>query len=189
MKRPMLPFLLAGLALVAAPAHAETTPEVIPDSVYYSKSKTHTRRLDWAELDGQRLAGTVRPAAKGLPGAVLHVVNKTGLPRTYVLGIFESPDLTSDHYVVSGRVRYDKVAKQGYFEMWSVFPDGKQYFTRTLETSGPMARLAGNSNWRDMALPFDATAANARPTRLIVQLVLAANGAVDIGPLELKEMQ
>jgi hypothetical protein len=185
--------LLTGQARVPASLAAPPDPAgisgTLADSLYYLPSKTTGRRLDWAEFKGsKRLAGEVRGPSKGSPGSALRVVNKTGIPRTYVLGIFETPNLKSAHYVVSGRMRYQKVAKQGYLEMWSVFPDGKQYFTRTLDDEGAMARIAGSSDWRDLALPFDATGADAGPSRLIVQLVLSANGAVDVGPLELKEM-
>jgi hypothetical protein len=176
---------LAAVALLgsAAPAAAQQ----LPDSSHYQPAATTARRLDWAKFRNKRLAGEVLTSVKGQPGAVLHVVNKTGLPRTYVLGVFENPGIATTRYVVKTRARHQKVAGQGYFEMWSVFPDGSQFFSRTLDDDGPMGRMIGNSSWRDVSLPFDATGASGRPTKLVVQLVLSSNGAVDVGPLDLVE--
>ena len=184
--------VLSGLVLGLGPkplSAAAPASGTLPDSSYYTPAKTQTSRLDWAQFKGdKRLAGQVLSANKDRPGAVLHVVNKSGIPRTYVLGVFEGPKIGGSQYVVTGRMKYEKVAKQGYLEMWNVFPDGKQYFTRTLADEGPMARIMGNSSWRDLALPFDASGSSDRPARLVVQLVLTSNGAVDIGPLDLKDM-
>src|SRR6187551_1373558 len=72
----------------AAPPDPSIAKATLPDSLYYLPSKTSGRRLDWSQFAGnKRLAGEVLPAGKGRPGAALRVVNKTGIPRTYVLGV------------------------------------------------------------------------------------------------------
>ncbi len=79
-------------------------------------------------------------------------------------------------------MRYDAVEVPSYLELWSHFPDGGQYFTRTLGEAGPMLKLAGSSGWRSFALPFDATGAPP-PSRLVLNVVLAGRGRVELGPL------
>jgi hypothetical protein len=69
--------------------------------------------------------------------------------------------------------------------MWSVFPDGARYFSRTLADRGPQAVISGDSEWRDFELPFYLRGSSQRPVRLEVDLVLPGAGQVWIGPLEL----
>jgi hypothetical protein len=68
--------------------------------------------------------------------------------------------------------------------MWSAFPDGSRYFSRTLATEGPMMALSGTSDWRGFELPFDLNGGSP-PNRLEINLVLPGAGTVDVGRLEL----
>jgi hypothetical protein len=68
--------------------------------------------------------------------------------------------------------------------MWSVFVDGR-YFSRTLDQQGPMGRLSGSSDWRQLVLPFFSRPDFPAPVALEVNLVLPAGGVVEIGPLRL----
>ena len=49
-----------------------------------------------------------------------------------------------------------------------------------------MQKLTGSSGWRSFALPFDATGAPA-PSRLVLNVVFAGRGRVELGPLTLAE--
>src|SRR5207245_1908725 len=74
-------------------------------------------------------------------------------------------------YVVAGQVRYEGVEGQGYLEMWTVFPDGQRFFSRTLAPRGPLAALPGESSWRRFELPCGLGGASQPPARAEVDLV------------------
>jgi hypothetical protein len=112
----------------------------------------------------------------------LKIEGGTGAPVT--VAIIEPPAIKGQRYAVTGQVRYEGVEGTGYLEMWSHFPNGGQYFTRTLADLGPMMKLEGSSGWRQFTLPFDASGAP-RPTRLVVNVVLPGRGVVYLGPLQL----
>ena len=138
--------------------------------------------IDWsrtAVTGGRALVGegpdgatAIELRAGGPGGTSIHVVT------------IDHPPVTSGAYAVSGQLRYDGVEGQGYLEMWSVFPDGQRFFTRTLATAGTLAALHGESGWRRFELPFDPSGAQT-PSRLEINLVLPARGTVWLGPLRL----
>ena len=70
--------------------------------------------------------------------------------------------------------------------MWTVFPDGQRYFSRTLAAQGPLAVLHGESSWRRFELPFDMSGTSQAPTRLEINLALPGRGAVWLGPMHLQ---
>lgn len=107
---------------------------------------------------------------------------------TVTLVEVESPRITKDRYAVKGRVRYHNVSGEGYIEMWNVFAEGR-YFTRTIGDQGPMRTITGNSDWRSVVLPFEATGAEAPPERLIINVVLPGRGEVTLGALTLVELE
>lgn len=94
------------------------------------------------------------------------------------------PQLSLQRYAVVGEVRYEKVGGNGYLELWNVFPPAKpglpegQYFTRTMDVSGPMAMLQGDNGWRPFVLPFDPAGAAKPPVRLELNVVLPEGGTV-----------
>jgi hypothetical protein len=99
----------------------------------------------------------------------------------------ENPAVTSPRYAIEGRVRYAGIRRVGYLEMWSYFPDGGAYFTRTLAPpgSGPMAQLTGDSDWRTFSLPFTSRP-RYLPRTLEVNVVLpGGGGTVWLGPAKL----
>lgn len=149
------------------------------------------RRISWAELSeaGQLPAGqTVVDAAAG--EQVLMLSHAGGSPEVFLLAEVIDPDITKQHYAVRGRVRYEDVGGSGFLEMWSYFPDGSQYFSRTLDTGGGMQMLSGDSEWREFVVPFDLgpDPQQAKPNRLVVNLVLPESGTVWISDLELIEL-
>jgi hypothetical protein len=126
--------------------------------------------------------GSVLPPTAEAPFSSLKIDGGTGAPVT--VAIIERPAIKGPRYAVTGQVRYESVEGAGYLEVWSHFPNGGQYFTRTLGDLGPMMKLEGSSKWRQFTLPFDATGA-APPTRLVVNVVLPGQGVVYLGPLQL----
>lgn len=110
-------------------------------------------------------------------------VERGSEPTVTVLTI-ERPKITGSRYAVTGQVRYEGVDGDGYLELWNHFPDGSQYFSRTLGETGPMMKLHGTSGWRAFALPFDSTGAPP-PSRLVLNVVLPGRGVVYLGPVTL----
>ena len=99
----------------------------------------------------------------------------------------DRPEIAGPRYSLKGQIQYEGIEGTGYLEMWNHFPDGSQYFSRTLAENGPMMKLHGSSPWRPFVLPFDASGAPT-PTRLVFNLVLEGRGIVYLGPLELTDL-
>lgn len=141
----------------------------------------------WDELRKQgRASGTVLPPGPGFPGHQLKVDNLKPTPSTVTVLTIDKPPIAGPRYVLRGQVRYDNVEGTSYLELWNYFPDGGQYFSRTLADQGPMMKLQGTSGWREFVLPFDATGAPP-PTRLVMNVVLQGRGTVYLGPLRLSD--
>ena len=140
--------------------------------------------IDWSRT--VVTAGVVRPSEGpgGRPALELRAT-ATG-PTSFHLVTIDHPQIAGPRYVVSGEVRYQDVEGQGYLEMWTVFPDGQRFFSRTLAAQGPLAALRGESNWRRFELPFDMSGASQAPSRLEINLVLPGPGAVWLGPMHLQ---
>ena len=133
------------VALVVGPARAQA-----PASDY---------RWDELQRQGRVTAGTVLPPEAGSSFHRLKVESASSTPSRVTVLTIEAPRITGPRYVLSGQIRYEGVDGTGYLEMWSYFPGGGQYFTRTLGDEGPMMKLRGTAGWRAFALPFDATGA------------------------------
>lgn len=142
----------------------------------------------WEELQKQgRLSGGVLlPPDAGSPFHHLKVENTRQVPASVTVWTIDRPPIAGPRYAVTGQVRYEAVEAISYLELWSHFPDGSQYFSRTLGEVGAMQKLEGSSGWRPFALPFDATGAPT-PSRLVLNVVLAGRGRVELGPLKLVE--
>jgi hypothetical protein len=139
------------------------------------------RELTWTTVPA---AGTVLPADATTGFARLRVSSPDGRPvRLPVLRI-PGPGISGFPYAITGTVRHEGVAGQGYLELWSVFPDGGRYFSRTLG-AGPLRALEGRSDWRPFVLPFFAEPATPRPVSLELNVVLPGAGVVELGPLRL----
>ena len=140
--------------------------------------------IDWSRTVAT--AGVVRTGEGpgGTPALELRAT-ATG-PTSFHLVTIDHPQIAGPRYVVSGEVRYQDVEGQGYLEMWTVFPDGQRFFSRTLAAQGPLAALHGESSWRRFELPFDMSGASQAPTRLEINLMLPGRGAVWLGPMHLQ---
>jgi hypothetical protein len=104
---------------------------------------------------------------------------------TFPLVTLDAAGVGDVGYAIVGDVRYEDIAEAGYLEMWTVFPDGSRYFSRTLADHGAMAALAGDSDWRPFQLPFSLEGATQAPSTLELNAVLPSTGRVWIGPVRL----
>jgi hypothetical protein len=125
------------------------------------------------------------PPATGrvIDGAV--EISATDGGGAFPLTTIQDPDVGGTGYEIVGEVRYEGVAEPAYLEMWSVFPDGSRFFSRTLGTDGPMAAPEGDSGWRAFELPFFLEGVTSTPSRLELNAVLPSSGRIWIGPVRL----
>jgi len=121
---------------------------------------------------------------RGAPGE-LFIDNPGGRPGVKRLLTIEAPKIAADAYALRGQVRHQGVQGRAYLEMWSVFPDGGRYFTRTQASQGPMAALAGDGEWRAVVLPFSNKPGGPPPAKLLLNLAMPGEGRVWLGTFEL----
>ncbi|MCI0378792.1 MAG: hypothetical protein L0215_14385 [Gemmataceae bacterium] len=121
---------------------------------------------------------------KDADGPVVQITGVAGRPTIATVLAVHKPNVPSHLYQVGGRIKYENVEGDGYVEMWSFFPDGGQYVSRTGDPSGPMGALMGTSGWRDLVLPFMSKPA-LLPERIEVRVILPGKGKVFIAPLTL----
>jgi hypothetical protein len=124
------------------------------------------------EVQGSKV-GSAGPIARG----PFEVEGSEAGTSTTVLEI-HGPVLEATSFSIRGMVAYEGVAGVGYLEMWTHFPDGSQYFSRTLAERGPLAKLEGTSPERQFVLPFQSKADMPPPTRLVLNVVLPGIGRV-----------
>jgi hypothetical protein len=139
-----------------------------------AQAKETVVELDWDKttpLSGEVVDGEVGIVSTSGGGA-------------FPLAVIEDPSVGGTGYALEGEVRYDGVQGTGFLEMWSVFPDGSRYFSRTLDSEGPMAAITGDSGPREFWLPFYLEGA-APPSSLEVGLILPGSGTVRVGPMRL----
>jgi hypothetical protein len=152
--------------------------------------------VTWRSLEREgRLIGGEIVSSGGEQGDVLRVKGADdsaaqGILNVIKLAEIQPPEIKTQAYLLSGQVRYQDVEGIGFLEMWSHFPDGSAFFTRTLGTGGTMGRLQGSSDWRTVQLPFslgdDRSAP--RPNKLVVNVVLPGKGTVWLSGLMLTEV-
>jgi hypothetical protein len=103
---------------------------------------------------------------------------------TFTVLRFGHPGISAPSYALTGQVRYQGVAGEGYLEMWNHFPGDQAFFSRTLSPSGPLQALSGSSAWRPFLLPFTKGDTEG-PEKLVVNVVLPEGGQVDLRDLRL----
>ena len=150
------------------------------------------REIKWSDpnLRGKLTAGEVIEPNADCPFAQLRMQNSQNEKKIFAILTINDPCITTASYAITGQVRYERVEEMGYLEMWSHFPDGKMYFSRTLGDSGQMQSLTGSSGWRPLTLPFyigDTT--KMRPVKLELNIVLHGRGTVFLGPLKLVQFE
>jgi hypothetical protein len=155
---------------------------LLPLSVDAARDAAGGRGLRIREEVGQE------PGVSWVGGAesstrVLKIENGGDQPLRVTVLTLDGPGIEAPVYTVEGMVRTEDVQGSGYLEMWSHFPGGAAYFSRTLgEPGGPMSRLEGTSAWRHFALPFQCEPTGPRPTRLVLNVVLPGKGRVYLEP-------
>ena len=179
--KPALLSLPLLLWLTATAAAHSPVPGEQPLAVY--RWEADAQNVAAASLAHQQIID----APPGMGGKLLKVGNPDDKPLLVNVRAITKPPITASVYQLRGEVRYEDVSGNGYLEMWSLFPDGGQYFSRTLgEVPGdPMARLTGTSDWRPFVLPFNATGASAPPRGLAINVVLPGRGTVYLTNLQL----
>jgi hypothetical protein len=143
------------------------------------------RDLSWGtQAAPPPTVGTVHApdATAGFP--YLRIAHAEDVPTRVTVLTLDSPGVTGFPYALAGSVRYEGVRPQGYLEMWSAFPNGGRYFSRTLG-SGLLRPLQGTTDWRPFVLPMFGDAGTPPPTGLVLNVVLPAVGRVDLGRLRL----
>jgi hypothetical protein len=141
--------------------------------------------LPWQPVEGKPNV-KLHPAGKLQPGPVLEVTGGDDRTTTTLLEL-KDPKLPSHRYMLTGRIKYDGVAGQGYIEMLNTFPNRGTFFTRTLAQGGPMGELTGSSDWRDLELPF-MSEPGLLPEKIVVNVVLPGKGTVYLAPLKMGEL-
>lgn len=135
---------------------------------------------------GGLYAGTYIPpdTLPETPFGCLKVSNPSNASmRTTVLAV-DDPQVSENRYALKGRVKHQGVAGKGYLEMLNYF-SGSPYFTKTLGSSGPMKCLTGDSDWRDVVLPFSTGEKAQSPDKIVLNVVLPGNGTVYLSNLKL----
>lgn len=106
-------------------------------------------------------------------------------PATAAVGVVDAPSVQGDRYAIRGTIAYEGIEGTGYLELWSVFPDGARYFSRTLAEEGPMRKLVGSASARAFILPFFLAPGAPRPSRLELNVILPGAGRVTLRDLVL----
>src|SRR3989441_9869287 len=136
--------------------------------------------IDWSRTV---VTGGVVSPSEGPGGAPLLELRVPGSgPMSFHLVTIDHPPIAGPAYAVAGQIRYQGVEGQGYLEMWTVFPDGQRFFSRTLALQGPLAALHGDSPWRPFQLPFTLSGGSQLPRRLEINLVLPRRGTGGLRP-------
>ncbi len=161
-----------GLTAVAAMVVLATIPPT-----------TFVNEFRWEELaaQGKVVNGTVDRAGR------LTVRNDRSEPRTITVLTVDDPGITQPTYAFWGEVSYKDVEGQGCLEMWSYFPDGSHFFSRTLAVTGPLQSLSGSSDRRPFILPFYLKDDAGRPSKLVLNVVLPGKGSVTLDTVQLLE--
>lgn len=145
------------------------------------------REFSWATLHarGKLAGGELMTADRDTSFASLAVENNGQGQATIPVLTIDNPGVTEATYAVRGQVRYQDIEGKACLEMWSHFPGGERYSTRTLAAAGPLRSLEGSSGWRSFSLPFFIRDEAKRPERLVINVVLPGKGKVRLSPLQL----
>ena len=108
--------------------------------------------------------------------------------KTVVPVIVDSKPAVGTHsYALMGEVKHEGVGGTGFLETWTSL-GGNKAFSRTLGDYGPMAKLTGNSTWRDFILPMNLMGATTPVTQIEMNVVLPDGGTVWLRNLRLEPM-
>lgn len=170
-------FTLMALILMgqAPPTTTDHDQPIVHDISWPPQGFVESEQAKLVEVDGQ-------------PAIRVEKTNDATTPLTVQLLAMDAPAMTRTQYTIRGRIRYENVTGLAYLEMWSHFPDGSYYFSRTLDNSGPRGKFEGTSSWRWFEIPFDTLSPQEHPSRLTVNLILKGTGTVEVATMELVEI-
>jgi hypothetical protein len=143
-----------------------------------------SRVLTWPTLKdrGQMLSGQILPIeAEGWRS--LRISNAGSVPKPFPITALNHLRPTAKRFAVEGQIRHEGVEGDAYLEMWTVLPDGRRFFTRTLAETGPLQKINGTSGWRPFSLPFDLLTESPERVTLEINVFMPGAGAIDVGPL------
>ena len=134
-------------------------------------------------------------ARDGLPGSgtpltvdgreVLKLENTNDAPLQVSLLTIKDPKLSpaTRVYGLTGELRCEVVQGAGYLEMWSYFPPEKPglpevgCFSRTLGETGPMRKISGTSDWREVHAALRPHGCSPIPPRVFNSICSCRGGA------------
>jgi hypothetical protein len=158
-------------------SHPSRTSEAVPD--YPTKPVLASSPVSWNK------AARNHPKAVIAADGTISIRNVAGAD-TIALATCSASHLHSRRYHLRTKAKWSGVEGRAYLEMWSRFPDGSAFFSRTLGDAGPMKYMTGTcTEWQEVLLPFDASGAKTAPDTLTVNLVMPGKGVVELQPLEL----
>jgi len=147
--------------------------------------------LHWREVPPPAGAAVHKAGHDGTDTLLIkHAESK---PASIALWKVENPGVNTKFYGLRGKLRYKDVDGTGYLETWNEFHPNEQgqpnirAFSRSLAEYGPFGKLSGNSDWRDIFIPFNAEGTKQPLAKLELNLVLAGTGEVEITDLQLIE--
>lgn len=139
-----------------------------------------SRRVDAVPPDGVWRSGFG-------PFAVVEAVSPPANgPRTVTVLTLDNPGIARTRYALLGDVAYENVDGRACLEMWSDFPGGGHFFSRTLGDNGPMMAITGTSAKRPFMLPFNSNPGTV-PNKLTLNVVMPGKGKVTLSDIRLVE--
>lgn len=111
--------------------------------------------------------------------------------QRHLLVVLPEPGISSPVYALKGMLRYENVQGDGFLRMDNHFGETGSFFTKSLESTGPLGKITGSSDWRPFVLPFYAgggdlaDGATPIPGEITLSLYLPGSGTVSIRDVEL----
>ena len=182
--------MAAAVAVTAYGSTARADDRIVRELNFYDLDQAFRTAVSHNPSDKPAQLANVNVGARsGTEISVQVLAAPPSPPRVLNVLSIDDPPFTADDYAVTGVVGYAGVDAAdmdgvGYLELWSDFPGGGRFFTRTLADAGPLRMLAGHSANRSFRLPFHSNPGQ-RPTRISLNLVLPGRALVTLGELKL----
>ncbi len=146
-------------------------------------------KLPWlpTESKGNIVVHAAGAFDKAINEVVVQVDGGDAKTTTRVV-LLDAPNVPSHRYLLRGKVKIDHVVGDGHVEMLNHFPKLGAFFTKTLEDDGPLAKLTGSADWREVQLPF-VSQEGTLPTRIEVNVVLPGKGKIYLAPFTLEKYE
>ena len=143
--------------------------------------------ISWDQLkqQGKLTVGEVLPVDTEINTPPLKLKNPQNQPIIFDILTLDHPAITTPYIALIGKVKYEQIQGIGHLALWTFFSEEEKYFTRTVDTDGPMRQLAGSSQWRDFILPFKFDKKSQFPIKLEFKVFLPDTGSVYLCPIRL----